>query len=94
MNELIHQLLDQLEPVEQDQQQMRPLSALFYWPLAIAVLLIFAQMLLMKTTNLNFKANKKGGANTAPDGNTDLELNTDPNVSLDPDLSNNKGGSI
>lgn len=32
----IYQLLDQLEPIEQDQQQMRPLTALFYWPLALA----------------------------------------------------------
>jgi len=35
----IYQLLDKLEPIEQDQQQMRPLTALFYWPLAIALLL-------------------------------------------------------
>ena len=40
MNE-IYQLLDQLEPVEQDQQQMRPLSALFYWPLAFAFIIAF-----------------------------------------------------
>lgn len=33
----IYQLLDQLEPVEQEQQQMRPLTALFYWPLAVAL---------------------------------------------------------
>ena len=32
----IYQLLDNLEPVEQEQQQMRPLTALFYWPLGIA----------------------------------------------------------
>ncbi|MDX2369236.1 MAG: VWA domain-containing protein [Colwellia sp.] len=37
--ELIYGLLDQLEPVEQDQQQMRPLTALFYWPLSLAFLL-------------------------------------------------------
>jgi Ca-activated chloride channel family protein len=37
----IYQLLDELEPIEQDQQQMRPLNALFYWPLAIALLLSF-----------------------------------------------------
>jgi len=35
----IYQLLDQLEPIEQDQQQMRPLTALFYWPLALALLI-------------------------------------------------------
>ncbi|GAA5138915.1 vWA domain-containing protein [Thalassotalea piscium] len=38
----IYQLLDQLEPVEQDQQQMRPLTALFYYPLALALCLAFA----------------------------------------------------
>ena len=37
----IYQLLDEFEPIEQDQQQMRPLTALFYWPLAIALLLSF-----------------------------------------------------
>jgi Ca-activated chloride channel family protein len=40
MNE-IYQLLDKLEPVEQDQQQMRPLTALFYYPLALAFILAF-----------------------------------------------------
>lgn len=35
----IYQLLDQLEPVEQEQQQMRPLTALFYWPLSLALLI-------------------------------------------------------
>jgi Ca-activated chloride channel family protein len=37
--QLIYSLLDQLEPVEQDQQQMRPLTALFYWPVSLAFLL-------------------------------------------------------
>jgi Ca-activated chloride channel family protein len=37
----IYELLDALEPIEQDQQQMRPLTALFYWPLTIALLLSF-----------------------------------------------------
>jgi Ca-activated chloride channel family protein len=41
----IYQLLDQLEPVEQDQQQMRPLTALFHWPLAIALMLCFIYLL-------------------------------------------------
>jgi len=41
----IYALLDQLEPIEQEQQQMRPLSALFYWPLAFAVLLCFSYLL-------------------------------------------------
>ncbi len=45
----IYQMLDQLEPVEQDQQQMRPLTALFFYPLALAMMLIIVQMLLMQT---------------------------------------------
>ncbi|GHF81135.1 vWA domain-containing protein [Thalassotalea marina] len=45
--EQIYQLLDQLEPVEQEQQQMRPLTALFYYPLAIALLLALAYITLI-----------------------------------------------
>jgi len=41
----IYSLLDKLEPIEQDQQQMRPLSALYYWPLAFAALLCFGYLL-------------------------------------------------
>jgi Ca-activated chloride channel family protein len=43
--ELIYSLLDQLEPIEQDQQQMRPLTALFYWPLSLAFLLSVGYLL-------------------------------------------------
>jgi Ca-activated chloride channel homolog len=32
----IYQLLDQLEPVEQDKQTFRPIMALYYWPLTLA----------------------------------------------------------
>jgi len=35
----IYDLLDKLEPIEQEQQQMRPLTALYFWPLAMAVIL-------------------------------------------------------
>jgi len=41
----IYQLLDQLEPVEQDQQQMRPLTALFYWPLSGAFIVALLYLL-------------------------------------------------
>lgn len=51
----IYQLLDQLEPVEQDQQQMRPLTSLYYYPLALAFILIFIQMYLVQYTQFNFK---------------------------------------
>ena len=33
----IYELLDQLEPVVSDEQTFRPISALFYWPLALAL---------------------------------------------------------
>ena len=35
----IYQLLDELEPVEKDKQYFRPISELYFWPLAIALLL-------------------------------------------------------
>jgi len=37
--EKIYQILDELEPVEDDPIQLRPQQALFYWPLAAALLL-------------------------------------------------------
>jgi len=37
--EAIYQLLDQLEPVEKDKQFYRPMSELYPWPLAMALLL-------------------------------------------------------
>ena len=41
----IYELLDMLEPVEQDVQQFRPRKALYYWPLSLA--LFFAGLLLL-----------------------------------------------
>ena len=35
----IYQLLDQFEPIEDDPIQLRPMQALFYWPLGAAILL-------------------------------------------------------
>ncbi len=37
----IYDLLDQLEPIEQDEEFFRPTRSLFYWPLGIALLLSF-----------------------------------------------------
>ncbi|OED41197.1 BatB protein [Endozoicomonas sp. (ex Bugula neritina AB1)] len=37
--EEIYELLDQLEPVEADNESFRPSKALFFWPLALALLL-------------------------------------------------------
>jgi len=54
----IYQLLDELEPIEQDQQQMRPLTALFYWPLAIALLSAFAYLLFVNLPTFSLKGAK------------------------------------
>lgn len=35
----IYKILDELEPIEKGGQQMRPLTALYYWPLLVALLL-------------------------------------------------------
>ena len=35
----IYNIIDQLEPVEQESQSFRPITALFYWPLGLALLL-------------------------------------------------------
>jgi Ca-activated chloride channel family protein len=40
--ESIYRLLDELEPVEQDPETFRPVAALFHWPLAGALALIIA----------------------------------------------------
>ena len=45
----IYQLLDKLEPVEKEAQTFRPTTALFYWPLALA-LLIAAGLSLLNIT--------------------------------------------
>jgi len=50
--EEIYQILDQLEPVEQEQQQMRPLSALFHWPLAAAFILSILYLLWLTKPSL------------------------------------------
>ena len=41
----IYEQLDELEPVESDQEAVRPVDELFYWPLAGALLLTLAAFL-------------------------------------------------
>jgi Ca-activated chloride channel family protein len=41
----IYQILDKLEPIEDDPVQLRPMQALFYWPLSAAIFLFFAHIL-------------------------------------------------
>lgn len=60
----IYQLLDELEPVEQEQQQMRPLTALYYWPLGLALLISLVTLLSKTVSNGYFftPSNKTSGA--------------------------------
>jgi Ca-activated chloride channel family protein len=77
----IYALLDSLEPIEQDQQQMRPLTALYYWPLSIAASFAFLYLLLTNISllmplssltsrqkNGNFNAEKSQHSNSANKG--------------------------
>jgi Ca-activated chloride channel family protein len=41
----IYEQLDELEPVESDQEAIRPVDELFFWPLSIAFLLVLAALL-------------------------------------------------
>lgn len=60
----IYQLLDELEPVEQEQQQMRPLTALYYWPLGLALLISLVTLVSKTVANGHFftSSNKTSGA--------------------------------
>ncbi len=44
----IYQLLDQLEPIAQDEETFRPTQALFYWPLSVTLLASFLLALLKR----------------------------------------------
>jgi Ca-activated chloride channel homolog len=46
----IYQIIDRLEPVEQETQSFRPVMALFYWPLSLALILA-AFIALLRTMN-------------------------------------------
>ncbi len=43
----IYEKLDELEPVESDQEAIRPVDELFFWPLAVSFLLVLAVALVM-----------------------------------------------
>lgn len=57
--EEIYQILDELEPVEQDQQQMRPLSALFQWPLTAAFIISILCLLWLTKPSLVLASSNK-----------------------------------
>ena len=42
----IYQVIDELEPVEQEAETFRPIAALFHWPLAAAFCVLFAALIL------------------------------------------------
>jgi len=44
--EQIYQILDELEPIEKDVQRFRPQTSLFYWPLALALMLVSILLLM------------------------------------------------
>jgi len=50
----IYQLIDKLEPVEQESQSFRPVTSLFYWPLSFAFVLAALVALLRATGLANY----------------------------------------
>ncbi len=50
--EQIYELLDELEPIEKDVQRFRPQTALFYWPLAIALVLMCIVIMLRHSSGV------------------------------------------
>lgn len=50
--EQIYNLLDELEPIEKDVQRFRPQTALFYWPLAIALILMSIVLYLRQVSGI------------------------------------------
>ncbi|GGG56447.1 hypothetical protein GCM10011403_11990 [Pseudohongiella nitratireducens] len=50
----IYDELDQMEPIEQDEQTYRPITVLFHWPLSLALLLSFAVAFLAIPSALSF----------------------------------------
>ena len=59
----IYEQLDKLEPVESDQEAVRPVDELFYWPLSLAFVLALAAALLQMRP-----VSARGGRDPAPAG--------------------------
>jgi Ca-activated chloride channel homolog len=49
----IYRILDKLEPIEKDVQRFRPQTALFYWPLTVALVLILILLYLRSYNGVN-----------------------------------------
>jgi Ca-activated chloride channel family protein len=60
--EQIYAVLDEIEPVESNPETFRPVKSLFYWPLAVALLLAF---LLAAEKLLSFKLTQRRASNDA-----------------------------
>ena len=63
--EQIYQRLDELEPVAGDKQPLRPRTALFYWPLAAALVLSVLYALLICGINIGHHYRQKKGQQRA-----------------------------
>jgi len=58
----IYQTLDQLEPVESDNLTFRPTKSLFYWPLAIALILSLIMIIAQWSSSVNYQHKMNGEA--------------------------------
>ncbi|MGM0633709.1 MAG: vWA domain-containing protein [Pseudomonadota bacterium] len=58
----IYDELDQIEPIEQDDQTFRPVKVLFHWPLGIAMLLSFLMALVATPVGTRLLAFRDRGA--------------------------------
>jgi len=61
----IYQALDKLQPVEQEQQQMRPLTALYYYPLSAALILASLYLLWLSYGQQLFSSVQSSGHSTS-----------------------------
>lgn len=57
----IYKILDELEPVEQDEESFRPTLALYYWPLGLAFVLSLILALLRTNMATLFSGRVQGG---------------------------------
>lgn len=71
----IYRVLDELEPIEQEQETLRPISALYYWPLAAAVLV----SLLLALARVLSQSTLFGSA-SAPNREREIEQNREVEI--------------
>lgn len=66
----IYDELDQIEPIEQDDQTFRPIRALFHWPLGLAVVLSFLMALVATPVGSRLLAPRAQSGNSNVRGGT------------------------